>query len=262
MVEPLPALADLDFSTPSNRARIESAEVDEIEACLTEIERLLGQTVDRKGRWGELRRHLRFGQPHDWHEISTFDWPSVQSDIEAAKIGETDPVPVPDIDLGRLSETKLTGQATTGLAWKNMDDDGFERLLFDLLGNLQGYRNVQWLSRTNAADRGRDLSLDRVLEDGSGDMRVERVIVQAKHYTSKSVSPIDVHGTLASLPLWGKIDALIIATSSRFTSDAIALIDQHNNQPNSVRIEMWPDSKLEVLLGPRPTLAITHKLRD
>lgn len=161
--------------------------------------------MDRKGRWGELRRHLRFGQPHDWHEISTFDWPSVQSDIEAAKIGETDPVPVPDIDLGRLSETKLTGQATTGLAWKNMDDDGFERLLFDLLGNLQGYRNVQWLSRTNAADRGRDLSLDRVLEDGSGDMRVERVIVQAKHYTSKSVSPIDVHGTLASLPLWGKL---------------------------------------------------------
>ena len=38
------------------------------------------------GRWGDLHRHLYFGQGHDWHDIHEFDWPSVRSDVEGAAL--------------------------------------------------------------------------------------------------------------------------------------------------------------------------------
>src|SRR5699024_7358330 len=40
--------------SPGPRTRIETPEVEEIESSLAEIERLLGQTVERTGRWGDL----------------------------------------------------------------------------------------------------------------------------------------------------------------------------------------------------------------
>jgi hypothetical protein len=64
-------------------------------------------------------------------------------------------IPIPDIDLGEAAGGLLTGTATVGLAWSKLDDDGFERLLHDLLRDISDYDNVQWLTKTRAPDRGR-----------------------------------------------------------------------------------------------------------
>lgn len=264
VISGLPTLEAWNASTPGPRVRVDSPEAEEVSNCVAEIERLLGQTVERTGRWSDLHRHLRFGEVHDWYDISALDWPSVLSDIEAAKAGEADPIPVPDVDLGEIGKTKLTGQATTALSWSLLDPDEFERLLFDVLRDLEGYQNIEWLMKTNAPDRGRDISLQRVIPDASGSVRTERVMLQAKHYTTKSVGPSDIQSSLASLSLWEPpvIRSLIIATSSRFSADAVAIVEKHNEDGSRPHIELWADSKLETLLSQRPKLAITYGLRS
>jgi hypothetical protein len=264
IIASLPTMAEWDEAPLGPRVRVDTPQVGEIEECLVELERLLGQTVERTGRWGALHRHLRFGEVHDWHEIATVDWPSVQLDIDAAKVGEVDPIPVPDVDLGEIGKAELTGHATTILNWTAINPEGFERLLFDIFNRLDGYQNVQLLMNTNAPDRGRDISLERVVSDSSGTIRTERVIVQAKHYTSKPVGAVDVQSSLASLSTWEPpvIRFLIIATSNAFSADAVQVIEKHNENGKQPQIEMWPVSKLELLLSQRPKLAITYGLRS
>lgn len=252
------------YDQEGKRNKLDTLDTQRVETVLAEIERLLGDTVERKGRWGDLHRHLRFSEVNDWHDIHEFDWPSVRVDIEAAHFGETDPIPVPEVDLGVAGRARPAGGATTALNWSALDPDQFERLLFDILRSLHGYQNVDWLMKTNAADRGRDISLERIVQDAAGATRTERVIVQAKHYTSKSVGPGDVQDSLSRLSMWEPpvIRFLIIATSSRFTTDAVRIVDQHNDLGKQPQIEMWPDNRMEVLLSQQPTLAIMHGLRS
>ena len=117
--------------------------------------------------------------------------------------------------------------------------------------------------QTRAPDRGRDLSFDRTLPDGTGGIRGERVILQAKHWLTRSVGPTEVARTLASIKLWQPpvVRGLIIATSGRFSADAVAWAEQHNNGGESPFIELWPESKLETLLAQKPYLAAAHGLR-
>jgi Restriction endonuclease len=243
--------------------RLEGPEVDMITAAVNELERLIGNTIVRRGRWGDLHRHLYFGQGHDWHDIYEMDWLSVRADLEGAMLSDIDPVPVPNIDLGTAAAGDLTGTATIGLPWDRLNDDGFERLLYDLLRDFPDHQNVQWLMHTRAPDRGRDLSLDRVLRDSTGGVRTERVIVQAKHWLKKSVGPSDVMTTLAGVPLWQPpvVRGLIIATSGRFSADAVAYAEQHNEKGEVPLMELWAESKLETLLAQKPHLAAAHGLR-
>ena len=222
--------------------RLEGPDVDQLTAAVGEIERLLGDTAQRRGRWGDLHRHIHFGQGHDWHDIHELDWPSVRSDIEAAAFSDPDPLPVPDMDLGQAAAGHLTGTATIALPWDRLDDDGFERLLYDLLRDFPEHHNVQWLMQTRAPDRGRDLSLDRVLRDSTGSVRSERVIVQAKHWLKRSVGPAEVANTVAVIKLWPPpvVRGLIIATSGRFSADAVAWTDRHNNDGAVPLIDLWP----------------------
>jgi len=257
----LPRLVD---KVPRNSSeRLEGADVDEVTVAVREIERLMGNTTQRRGRWDDLHRHLYFGQGHDWHDIHQLDWPSVRSDVQGAALSDTDPLPVPAIDLGQVSDGHLTGTATIALAWDRLGDDGFERLLYDLLREFPEHHNVQWLMQTRAPDRGRDLSLDRVLHDSTGGVRGERVIVQAKHWLKKSVGPVDVAATVAAVKLWQPpvVRGLVIATSGRFSADAVAWAEQHNNDGGVPFVELWPESKLETLLAQKPYLAAAHGLR-
>lgn len=258
------ALSDMLDGVPrDSQERLTGPRVDEVTAAINEIERLLGDTAQRRGRWGDLRRHLHFGQGHDWHDIREFDWPSVRSDVEAGALSDTDPLPVPAIDLGREAGGHLTGTATLALPWDRLNDDDFERLLYDLLRSFPEHENVQWLMQTRAPDRGRDLSLDRSLRDSTGGVRSERVIVQAKHWLKRSVGPTAVADTLAAVKLWEPpvVRGLVIATSGRFSADAVAWSEQHNNAGTAPFIELWPDSKLETLLAQKPHLAAAHGLR-
>jgi hypothetical protein len=237
--------------------------VETISVAFAEIERLVGDTAERRGRWSDLSRHIYFSEGHDWHDIAELDWPTVKLDVEAALIADSDPLPVPAIDLGHAASGKLTGAVATALSWSILSADAFERLLFNLLSDYPSHQNVQWLTHTNAPDRGRDLSFDRLIRDATGGTRVERVIVQAKHWLSRSVSTSDVNDAVAATTLWEPpaVHALIVATSGRFTSDAIAFTERHNSQPGRLIVEPWPDSKLESLLAQKPHIAAASGLR-
>ena len=160
------------------RTDLGGGEVDRIRGAVGEIERLMGDTAERRGRW---------------------------------------------------------------------DDDAFEHLLYDLLRDFPEHQNVQWLMQTRAPDRGRDLSLERVLQDGTGGVRTERIIVQAKHWLKRSVAPAEIAATLAGVKLWQPpvVRGLVIATSGRFSADAVKWAEQHNDTGAAPFIELWPESKLE-----------------
>ncbi|MFF0554798.1 restriction endonuclease [Streptomyces sp. NPDC004266] len=236
---------------------------DRIDTAIREIARLLGEDAESIDRWWDLIRHMRFSQGHDWHDIAEFDWPAVRTGIQAQALGDSDPLPVPDIDLGQAASGDLTGAATLALPWDRLRDDGFERLLYDLLRAIPEHQNVEWLTQTRAPDRGRDLSLDRVLKDGSGGVRTERVIVQAKHWLSRSVNATAVMESVTAGKLWGPtlVRGLIIATSGRFTTDAVAWAEQHNSEGKAPHIDLWPNSRLKTLLAQRPHIAAAHGLK-
>lgn len=128
--------------------------------------------------------------------------------------------------------------------------------MFLLIADAKGYENPEWLQQTHAPDRGRDLSVTVVENDPLAGIRRYRVIIQCKHWLSRSVGPTDVSDIRSQMELWQppRVDRLIIATSGRFAVDAIALIEQHNQADRALNIGMWPDSRLELLLAARPHL--------
>lgn len=263
------ALAQVVASAPPSDhdqcagSRVTGPHVERVVDAVREIERLVGDTMERRGAWADLHRSLDNGRWLDWLLIADALWPGVREGIADAVLTDIDPLPVPDIDLGEAATGHITGAATAALAWKHLDDDGFERLLYDLLRSFPAHENVQWLTHTRAPDRGRDLSLDRVLSDATGGVRRERVIVQAKHWLTRSVDVTALAGTVAAVKLWEPpiVRGLIIVTSGRFSADAVNWAEQHNDKGTAPLIELWPENRLETLLARRPYLAAAHGLR-
>lgn len=254
-----------DDSVPRDGSSIaEREDWQRLVQAMGEIERLLGaDLVHKQGRWHDLHRHSNFAQGVDFRDIAEFDWPSVRPDIEASLYSELEPLPIEVEDLGALASTRPTGPVSTELAWDALDDEDFERLIYNLFLNASGYENPQWLQKTRAADKGRDLSVDRIIADPLGDTRLERVIAQCRHWLSKSLSVEDCAATVAQMRLWEPphVAVLIFVTSGRFTADAIKWIEAHNEAGSSPRIEMWPNSRLETLLATRPALVREFGLR-
>jgi hypothetical protein len=229
---------------------------------ITEIRRLLEGGSFSGARWSDLPRHLSFAEPVDLRDILMFDWPSVRTDIEGQLYSEREAVPVEVDDLAALAATNPEGAVTTALDWGQLDDEGFERLIFNLFSTAEGYENPQWLTKTRATDRGRDLSAERVTGDMLSGTRRERVMVQCRHRPTQSVSPTDASEAVTKAQLWKDpaFDVVVIATSGRFTTDAIDWIES-NNVNNRIRVEMWPESHLEMLLADRPELVQEFRLR-
>lgn len=223
----------------------------------------MGSSMPRPGRWGDMSRHLSFGLVGDFNDIENFDWPTAKVDLRKNLYGQDEPKPVKISDLGQLVASKPSGPIPIKLNWKNLTDDEFERLIFALIVSEQGYENPEWLTQTRAADKGKDLSVTRVVKDGlSGSLR-RRVIIQCKHWQEKSVSPIEVALLKEQMALWEppRVDVLIIVTSGRFTTDAVAAIELQSRSDRALRIEMWAESHLEMLLAARPALIAEFGLR-
>lgn len=239
-------------------------EWQQLVGTIAEVERLVGPDLVKRGGWGDLARHFHFALGVDLHDIADSDWPSVRPDIENALYGQLEPLPVDAEDLAELVATRPAGPVSTALMWSALDDDSFERLVFNILQDAAGYENPRWLMKTRAPDRGRDLSVDRVVADSLSGTRRERVIVQCKHWQSRSVTAQDCAATVAQMSLWEPpaVDELIIATSGRFTSDAVRWIDAHNENRKRPHVDPWPDSHLESLLAPRPGLVGEFGLRS
>jgi hypothetical protein len=234
-----------------------------LKADIAAIDTLLGRSVKRPKRWADLHRHMHFGLVTDFHDIRNLDWPTVKSGITKTLYGRSDPIPVEVEDLGTLVASQPSGEVVTKLKWEVLDEEEFERLLFCLISQSTGYENPEWLTRTNASDRGRDLSVTRIFTDTLGGTIRQRVIIQCKHWLSKSVNLQEVSASKEQMSLWAppRVDVLTIATSGRFTTDAIQYAEKNNQADTGLRIEMWAESHLERLLASRPALIAEFRLR-
>ena len=234
---------------------VTSPEWDNLKSQIAQVEALLGST-SRPARWADLRRHLSYGMVQDLRDILNNDWPVIRPALSRALYGENDPVHVEVVDLDELVAPVPSSAITTKLPWDQIDDDGFERLIFRLISNEDGYENPQWLMKTRATDRGRDLSVQRVSIDKLAGTTRRRVIIQAKHWLSKTVGLSDVTALREQVKLWEppRIDVVVIATSGRFSGDAVDWIERHNRSDSALTIEMWPESHIELLLAARPAI--------
>jgi len=252
----------LQQDVPSNET-VENAEFDQLKENVAQINTLLGSSVSKPARWSDLHRHMYFGMIGDLHDIIEHDWPSVKDGLRKSLYGEKEPVPTDVEDLGALVNKKPSGPVATKLLWETLSEEEFERLVFVLISSEHGYENPEWLMKTNAPDRGRDLSVYRVITDGLGGTIRFRVIIQCKHWLSKSVGPAEIATLKEQMKLWEppRVDITVIATSGRFTSDAVAIVEKHNQADTALRIELWPESHLERLLASRPAIIAEFRLR-
>ena len=252
----------LEGDEPSNEV-ITDDEFEQLKENVAQIATLLGSSVAKPPRWPDLHRHMHFGLLGDLHDIIEHDWPSVKTGLRKSMYGEKEPVPMEIEDLGALVSAKPRGPVATRLKWESLTDEEFERLIFVLISSEPGYENSEWLMKTNAPDRGRDLSVYRVYADPLGGTLRQRVIIQCKHWQAKSVAPADIATLKEQMRLWEppRVDIHVIATSGRFTSDAVAVVEKHNQSDSALRIEMWPESHLERLLASRPAIIAEFGLR-
>jgi hypothetical protein len=234
-----------------------------LKESVAQIHALLGSSVSRPSRWSDLLRHMHFRQWSDVVDIIEHDWPSVKAGLRKSMYGEKEAIPVGVEDLGVLAKKKPKGAVATRLLWNQLAEDDFERLIFALISTEHGYENPQWLTKTNAADRGRDLSVDRVHMDPLAGVIRQRVIIQCKHWMSRSIGSSEISLLRDQMKLWEppRVDVHVIATSGRFTSDAVTLIERQNQSDSALRIEMWPESHLEYLLATRPAVIAQFGLR-
>jgi Restriction endonuclease len=261
--ETLRSLSKIVPKKPSPARKIKSHAWKKLKEQIQEIDTLLGSGAPRPTRWSDIRRHLHFGAMQDLTDIVRLDWPEVKAGLTKGLFNHDEPLPVEVADLGILAAAQPKGKVVTKLKWDSLGDEDFERLVFSLINDARGYENPEWLTRTNAPDRGRDLSASRVSNDSlSGTIR-SRVLIQCRNWLNKSIAPSDVATLKEQIATWEppKIDILVIATSGRFTSDAVAAIEKHNAGDRALRIEMWPESNLERLLAERPALIAEFGLR-
>lgn len=247
-----------------NRTRkVKSPHWEKLREQVQEIESLLGSGLPRPPRWDDLRRHLYFGHMQDLMDVLRLDWPEVRNGLNKGFYDKDEPLPVNIADLGMLAASQPKGQVVTKLKWDSLSEEDFERLMFSLISSAPAYENPEWLTHTNAPDRGRDLSVVRIVNDPLSGATRSRVLIQCRRRTRKSVSPSDVASLKELIATWEppKVDVLIIATTGRFTSDAVATIEKHNTGDHALRIEMWPESHLERLLAARPALIAEFGLR-
>jgi hypothetical protein len=247
-----------------HRGKIVGSDWDSLKSHIDQIDVLLGSSVRRPERWSDLQRHLHFAEAHDFSDIELIDWPVVKKTLRNSQYGMDEPLPNEIDDLSDLLSTKPKGPVTIELSWSGLSAESFERLIFALISETAGYENPQWLMQTNAPDKGRDLSVTRVVSDGLSGVMRSRVIVQCKHWLGKSVGVLEIATTMEQMKLWTppRVDVLVIATSGRFTADAVQWVEAHNNADQALRIEMWPESHLERLLASRPALIAEFGLRN
>jgi len=261
--ETLRALRKIITKKVNPARKVISADWEKLLNQVQEIESLLGSALPRPTRWRDLRRHLGFGMVQDLMDVIRLDWPEVKSGLSKGLYDRDEPLPVGVADLGTLAAAQPKGQVVTKLKWESLSDEGFERLVFSLISAAPGYENPEWLMHTNAPDRGRDLSVVRIVNDPLSGVMRSRVLIQCRHRMTKSVSPSDIAALKVQIGTWEppKVDALIIATTGRFTSDAVAAIEKQNAGDRALKIEMWPESHLEKLLAERPALIAEFGLR-
>ena len=236
----------------------------QLEDLFNALVRLTGSHVPRKARWIDFQRHLHFATPHDLYDIVKLDWPSVKAELGISLYGDFEPIPIRAEDLGEiaLSPPDQTPVATR-IDWGSLSDHQFEAVIFEIIRSAEGYENANWPMKTNAPDRGRDIEAYRVIPDALSKTRRLRVMIQCKHWQSRSIGRSDLIQSIEAIKLWEPppIDVVIVATSGRFSQDAVAVAERKEAAGRRPLIELWPDSHIEGLLGQRPNILAQFGLR-
>src|SRR5262249_4435642 len=146
-VESLLAVLSPTINEAEPGKKLDGPEWLRLKEIVQEIATLLGSNP-KPPRWSDLQRHLHFSMMGDLIDIIRHDWPAVKGGLEAELYGEHDPVPVDVGDLADLVAARPTGPVTSKLAWSNLSDEDFERLMFCLILETRGYENPQWLQHT------------------------------------------------------------------------------------------------------------------
>jgi len=247
----------------SPREKITHEQFELLKQNIAQIGALMGSSIPKPPRWGDMSRHIHFGLAGDLEDINQHDWPAVKEGLRKSMYGENEPIPSDVDDLDTLVSAKPRGLVATKLKWEKLTEEDFERLVFALVAVEPGYENAAWLTKTTAPDRGRDVSVYRVQTDPLGGTTRQRVIIQCKHWQSRSVGAAEIATLREQMKTWEppRVDVHVIATSGRFTSDAITIVERQNHSDSALRIEMWPESHLELLLASRPALIAEFGLR-
>lgn len=177
---------------------------DHLATRVAELDRLVSSTVPGKARWTDLHRHLHFGADVDLRDIIHLDWPSVRAEVERHLYDDREPLPIDVDDLGEMVRSRPSGPVSTRLQWDKLNDEGFESIVFELVRTADGYENTNWLMRSHAPDRGRDLETYRVVADVLSGTNRLRVIVQCKHWLSRSVNINELIACLETVQLWNR----------------------------------------------------------
>lgn len=240
--------------------RMPGAGWSKLDDMITSLRTLLAP-LGKPPRWDMLLRHMSIGMKCDYEDIVKRDWPSVFSGLGDILYGEADPLPVATKDIGVLVASKPEGKVVSKLKWNRLTPDDFERLIFNIIGNTEGYEKPEWLTHINAPDGGRDLSVFRIKDDRLVATRRERVIIQCKH--KKSVGMKDITTVCDQMRLWEppRVDEVIIASTGRFTKDVVTWTEKQNQSRDALKIELWAESHLEKLLSERPLLVAEFGLR-
>lgn len=256
-------LAELPANDSDPAVKIELPAWEELKEQVQQIETLLGSGTPRPTRWSDLRRHLYFGVMQDLTDIIRLDWPDVKAGLTKGLYEQDEPIPVDVEDLDTLVAAQPRGKVITKLKWESLGDEDFERLIFCLISDAPGYENPEWLTKTRAPDRGRDLSVYRVSRDALAGVTRSRVVIQCRHWLTRSITPADIATLKEQMTTWEppRVNVLVIATSGRFTTDAVGIVDKHNYGDRGLKIEMWPESHLERLLAERPAFIADFRLR-
>ncbi|MEM9113961.1 MAG: restriction endonuclease [Myxococcota bacterium] len=243
-------------------AKVDSSALRTMSGIFSCLSSLVGNSYELPPRWGDLSRHLGFSEKGDVNDIVEHDWPSVRTLKESLRLKDG-PIEVEVEDLAvAVASSPATG-FKDGLRWERLDCEQFERLLFDLVSSTPGYENADWSIHTNAPDRGRDVACYRVIEDRLAGIRRERVLIQCKHWLNKSVSIESLSTLVNQALLWDppRTDTVVVATSGRFSADAVAWVEKYNAEGKRPRVEMWAVGHQETLLGRRPPLIAEYGLR-
>jgi hypothetical protein len=136
------------------------------------------------------------------------------------------------------------------LTFEGLDETDFEEFCFELLGELDGFSNIDWRKGTpkkaSPSDSGRDIVAHVERHDVDGSKHVERWFIDCKHY-DRGVPPQALQGLLA----WAQAErphvALIVASGflSNAAKDYIRSYEDNNRPP--FRIEYWERPILDKL---------------
>ena len=252
----------LGKSLPRNQI-VEDSSLPRLKEKISEIKLCLGKNISQVEKWGYLNRHLFYGEIGDLDDIVNYDWSSVKKSILRDFFQLRDIPSLEDKSISELRELVKHEVNLNKFDWRNISPEEFERLIFQLVSSPDiTYENAEFLMKTNAPDRGRDISVYRIFQDSYyGSIRY-RVIIQCKHQLSGSLSIKDISYLKDQIKSWEppRVDILIIATTGHFSADAVKHIEDHNQSPSPLRIEMWSIEKIRNILDARPYLLAKFRI--